>query len=181
VNSQLKESIRDLLTETAHAHHRAFEATAGDDPDWAIWYADSLQKPLAELLGTELTRSRLIYCLMFVEYERQARDPQAAWADYYAEHLIERFAAAETPEADRLALYHFPRCRYCALVRDAIDRLGIDVELRDIRQDERYWDELVETRGRSTVPVLRITTPQGEERWMPESREIVEYLDKTYG
>jgi hypothetical protein len=28
--------------------------------------------------------------------------------------------------------------------------------------------------------VLRITSPEGEDRWMPESRDIVGYLQETY-
>ena len=44
---------------------------------------------------------------------------------------------------------------------------------------EYYADELIESRGRATVPVLRITSPNGEERWMPESPDIVRYLETT--
>jgi len=29
--------------------------------------------------------------------------------------------------------------------------------------------------------VLRITTPDDEERWMPESADIVRYLQASYG
>lgn len=70
---------------------------------------------------------------------------------------------------------------YCSMVRSAIDRLGIDVELRDIFQDVQHRDDLVEVRGRATVPVLRVTSPDGESRWVPESRDIVSYLQETYG
>jgi glutathione S-transferase len=62
-----------------------------------------------------------------------------------------------------------------------IDRLGIDVELRDIFENRTYLKELKEARGRRTVPVLRITGASGEERWMPESADIVRYLEATYG
>lgn len=65
--------------------------------------------------------------------------------------------------------------------RSAIDRLGVDVELRDIFESPEYRDELIKARGRATVPVLRITSPDGEERWMPESRDIVRYLETTFG
>ena len=58
-----------------------------------------------------------------------------------------------------------------------MDRLGLDVELREIFDEPHYREQLVEARGRATVPVLRITSPDGEERWMPESRDIVHYLE----
>ncbi len=31
-----------------------------------------------------------------------------------------------------------------------------------------------------TVPVLRITSPDGEQRWLRESADIVRYLQQTY-
>ena len=85
-----------------------------------------------------------------------------------------------TTEGDRLALYHFEGCWYCHIVRDVIDELGIDVELRNIFENRDWFDELVEARGRRTVPVLRITSAGGEEHWMPESRDIIRYLRATY-
>jgi glutaredoxin len=176
-----RDALVQLLEETAGAHHRAFAATGGEDADWAIWYADRLQQPLSAMLGVPMSRSRIVFCLIFVENERQARNPQPSWAEYYADHFLERFAAAKSPAGDRLALYHFPGCSYCTVVLRTIERLGLEVELRDIRRDQRHWDDLFAARGRGTVPVLRITGSDGADRWMPESRDIVEYLDRTYG
>ena len=65
------------------------------------------------------------------------------------------------------------------MVKSGIEDLGVDVELRNIFQNPEYRDELVAARGRATVPVLRITSPNGEERWMPESREILRYLENS--
>lgn len=84
-------------------------------------------------------------------------------------------------DRDRLALYHFDGCWYCSRVRRAIDKLGIDVEMRNIFDDPAHMDDLIAARGRRTVPVLRITAPDGEERWLPESADIVRYLRETYG
>ena len=69
---------------------------------------------------------------------------------------------------------------FCTRVRRVIDELGLDVELRDILSDRRYMEELRDVRGRKTVPVLRITSADGEERWMPESADINRYLRATY-
>jgi len=177
----IKQKIVDSFVETGKAHHQAFEATDGEDPEWPIWYAGHLQQTLAKLLETDFTRSRLVYCLMDAEFERAARADDAEWAPYYADHLFERFAPAQAPLEDKLVLYQIERCPFCALVRSAIQRLGLDVELRDIRADTKHWDELVAARGRGTVPVLKIESSEGAERWMPESADIIRYLDKTYG
>ena len=99
----------------------------------------------------------------------------------YADEILERCAPSETPEEDKLALYHFTGCPFCIMARANIERLGVDVELRDIFENAQYRDELIEARGRATVPVLRITSLNGEERWVPESRDIVSYLEKTVG
>lgn len=179
-NDALRVRVRDLFIETGAAHHEAFASTNGEDPDWPIWYADYLRDKINDLLGAALTRSQLIYCLMFVEFEREAKAPDAAWHDYYADHLIERFAPAKAPAGDRLALYYFPTCPFCIRVLMTIKMMKIDVELRNIRASDEYWDELVAARGRATVPVLRIMTADDEDRWMPESGDIVRYLKQTY-
>lgn len=176
-----RQEIAELLVRTGQAHHEAFRATDGEDPDWPIWYADHLREPLGRLLQTSFTRSQLVYCLMNAEFERGARAEDAEWSGFYADHFVERFAPSESPRKDELILYHFPSCPFCARVRSAIDRLGLAVELRDIRADAEHWNALVAARGRATVPVLRIVSPDGSERWMPESGDIVRYLDKTYG
>ena len=66
------------------------------------------------------------------------------------------------------------------MVSSAIDRLGLDIESRDIMENPDYREQLMAARGRATVPVLRIDSPDGEERWMPESRDIVRHLKTMY-
>ena len=177
MNVELRNDLVDLFRETGRAHHAAFAATDGADPEWPIWYAEHLQTPIADALGTPFTRSRLIYCVMDADFEQAARAPESDWPEFYADQFVERYARSPAPSEDRLALYHSHSCPFCALVTSAIDRLGLDVELREIFEEPRYREQLVEARGRVTVPVLRITSPDGEERWMPESHDIVRYLE----
>lgn len=179
MNTELRNDIADLLRDTGHAHHEAFLATDGADPDWPIWYAGYLRDPLNERLGLDYTKSKLVYCLMDADYEHQARSPESSWPEYFAEQILERCAPSDTPAEDTLALYYLDSCPFCRMVRSNIERLGIDVELRDILGNTDYRDELIEARGRATVPVLRITSPNGDEHWMPESRDIVKYLETT--
>ena len=177
MNVELQNKLIELFRETGRAHHAAFAATDGADPDWPIWYAEYLQEPLAQALGTPFTKSQLIYCVMNADFEHTARSPESDWPSFYAGLLIERYAKSPAPAKDKLVLYHSQTCPYCAIVRSAIDRLGLDVKLREIFEDPRSREQLVEARGRATVPVLRIISPDGEERWMPESQDIVRYLE----
>jgi glutaredoxin len=180
MNIELRDTVARLLIEAGHSHHEAFAATHGADPDWPIWYADFLRDRFADELGVDLHKSQLVYCLMDADFEHQARSPDSDWSLFYADQILERHAPAKAPGEDKLALYYFDGCPFCALVRRAIERLGVDVELRDTRANPDYRDELIRARGRATVPVLRITSSAGEERWMPESRDIISYLEKNY-
>lgn len=75
-----------------------------------------------------------------------------------------------------LALYYFPDRPFCQKVVDAIEELGLDdIELRDRRANPEYEAELKAATGRATVPCLRIES-EGQEQWMHESDDIVEYL-----
>jgi glutaredoxin 2 len=80
-----------------------------------------------------------------------------------------------------LALYYSEGCPFCVRVLRAIDALNIDVEPRNIYEDPAHLEELRAARSRTTVPVLRITSTDGEDRWMPESADIVRYLQASYG
>ena len=180
MNTELRDDIAGFLKETAQAHHKAFEATDGADPDWPIWYAEYARDAFAERFGLDFTRSRLVYCLMKADIEHQARASGSDWPTFYANEIVERCAPSASPTEDKLALYYFDGCPFCALVRSEIDRLDIDVELRNIFEDPQHRDDLIDARGRAAVPVLRITSPGGEERWMPESRDIATSLQQTY-
>lgn len=181
INQRLHARLIRLLKESEQEHRAAFAATNGDDPEWPLWYADHLQKPLEQALDTEFGKSQLIYCLMNADFEHTARAPDSDWAEFFASELMEHYAPSETAGEDRLALYYWPTCPFCVRVLNVIDRLGLDVEMRNVITDKDRRQELIEARGRATVPVLWIESPDGTVRWMPESLDIVHYLEHMYG
>lgn len=172
------QDVASLMKQTNHDHHEAFAATGGADPDWAIWYASAMKDRFNDVLGTSLTQSELIAMLMAFDQEHVARGGDTPWPTFYAELAAERYLG---DAQESLALYHFEGCPFCMLVRRTIDELGIEVELRDVRHSTEFRDELLEARGRGTVPVLRCTSSDGTVRWMPESRDIVRYLRERHG
>lgn len=178
---ELRDQLVQLFVQTATAHHRAFADTDGADPDWPIWYADHLRDDISEALDHEFHRAQLIYCLMSADFEHQARARNTDWKAYWADFFLERYAPSDAPDTDRLSLYYMPSCPFCQRVLRAMDRMGLDIELRDINEEPGYRDELIEARGRATVPVLRIDGEDGHTRWMPESLDIIDYLERTYG
>jgi len=78
-----------------------------------------------------------------------------------------------------LSLYKFDGCPYCQRVRQAMARLGLDIELRDIHAEPRYRQELVAATGRGTVPCLRIEEG-GKLRWLHESLDIIAFLERQF-
>jgi len=175
------QELTALFRQTGEAHHEAFLNTNGEDPEWALWYAEYLEDRLKPFLAAPMTRSRLVFCLIGADDEHRATDSDVPWPEYYARRFVECLGPAEEPAKDRLALYYFDGCPFCIRVLRVIDALGLDVERRNIYQEPAHLDALREARGRTTVPVLRITSPDAKERWMPESADIVAYLRVTYG
>lgn len=99
------------------------------------------------------------------------------------EEIVTLMASPQPKSADiaQLSLYQFDACPYCAMVRNAMNRLGVDIEIRDtMRQPERR-QELVAGGGKSQVPCLRIDYTDGRTEWMYESAAIIDYLRKQFG
>ena len=77
-----------------------------------------------------------------------------------------------------LALYHFESCPFCARVRQAMEGIDAQIELRDIELDAGHREDLAQATGRHTVPCLRIEDEEGGVTWMHESADIISYLEE---
>lgn len=71
----------------------------------------------------------------------------------------------------KLILYYFPGCPFCGRVTVFIEEHDIDLEKRDIRQDDTIKQELMAIGGKTQVPCLVI-----DGKPMYESMEIIEWL-----
>ena len=80
-----------------------------------------------------------------------------------------------------LALYHYESCWFCRRVRGTIERLKLNIELRDIHRDHTHHQRLV-TEGRSgSVPCLHIENDDGTSEWLYESDDICAHLEGRFG
>jgi len=77
---------------------------------------------------------------MNADFEHQTRSPDSDWSEYYADQFMDRCAPSESPAEDKLALYHYTGRPFCAMVTAGIDRLGLEVELRDIFENRGALD-----------------------------------------
>jgi len=91
----MNDEIAALLHEAGETHHLVYRIVDGDDPDWASWYADWLIKlsELPQILGTTPVRSELVWLLVSLDKEYTDARHELPWPQWYAERIIERFAA----------------------------------------------------------------------------------------
>lgn len=85
------QQLLEIFREAKNTHAQAFAAANGQDPEWPLWYADFLMKPLGEVLSASFTKSELVYLLVLADKEQMLRAPGADWAGYYARFFAERF------------------------------------------------------------------------------------------
>ena len=75
-----------------------------------------------------------------------------------------------------LTLYHFPSCPYCQVVMKCLDRLNLQIPMRDIQAEPGARDELINIGGKGQVPCLII-----DGKPLYESADIVSWLEGNAG
>lgn len=88
--------------------------------------------------------------------------------------------AAVDARTRNLALYHFPTCPFCLKTRRTLQRLSLQIELRDAQHDAAHRAALVAGGGKPQVPCLLITDAQGKQTWLYESDAINAYLNREF-
>jgi len=78
-----------------------------------------------------------------------------------------------------LELYELQGCPYCAKVRRKLDELGLEYESHAVPRAHSEREAVKRLSGQTGVPVL-VDNDHGVEG-MPESDDIVAYLEETYG
>ncbi|QSG10301.1 glutaredoxin family protein [Halapricum desulfuricans] len=78
-----------------------------------------------------------------------------------------------------LEVYVLSGCPYCAKVTTKLDDLGLEYVSHEVPASHSERTEVEEISGQTGVPVL--VDPDNGIEGMPESSDIVEYLEETYG
>jgi glutaredoxin 3 len=78
-----------------------------------------------------------------------------------------------------LELYELPGCPYCAKVIEKLDDLGMEYEAHEVPRSHAKRTEVQEVSGQTGVPVL--IDNDNDVDGMPESDDIVAYLETEYG
>lgn len=80
----------------------------------------------------------------------------------------------------QLVMYQFRTCPFCIKARREINRLSLNIELRDAQHDQQNRDALLQGGGRVQVPCLQISDEQGKVQWLYESGVIIQYLQQRF-
>jgi len=83
-------------------------------------------------------------------------------------------------QTDNMVLYQFNQCPFCVKTRRQINRLALNIEKRDARNDPKWNQELINDGGKYQVPCLKITEKDGSVEWMYESSEINQFLNEKF-
>ena len=78
-----------------------------------------------------------------------------------------------------MELYELSGCPYCAKVKTKLDGLGLEYVSHEVPRSHSERTEVEDVSGQTGVPVL--VDPDHDVEGMPESDDIVAYLDETYG
>lgn len=83
-------------------------------------------------------------------------------------------------EVTNLVLYQFKTCPFCIKVKRNNKRLSLKIETRDAQHNQAYREELLQGGGQIKVPCLKIVDNKGNDSWMYESDDIVQYLQGRF-
>ena len=83
-------------------------------------------------------------------------------------------------EVSSLVLYQFQTCPFCIKVKRNNKRLSLKIETRDAQHNPVYREELLQGGGEVKVPCLRIVDEKGNDNWMYESDDIMQYLQDRF-
>ncbi|WP_435359670.1 glutathione S-transferase N-terminal domain-containing protein [Haloarchaeobius sp. DFWS5] len=78
-----------------------------------------------------------------------------------------------------LELYELPGCPFCAKVKSKLDELDLEYVSHEVPRSHGERTDVKEVSGQTGVPVL--VDPDNGVDGMPESDDIVAYLERTYG
>ncbi len=78
-----------------------------------------------------------------------------------------------------ITLYELPGCPYCAKVVDKLDELGLDYDSIEVPRSHGERTEVKKISTQTGVPV--IIDEEHDVDGMPESDDIVAFLEETYG
>lgn len=82
-------------------------------------------------------------------------------------------------ELKNLSIYQFTACPFCVKTRRAVHKLNLPIAYVGAEEGKAGRQELLAGGGKIQVPCLRIQE-NGEDVWLYESGDVIEYLSKRF-
>lgn len=79
-----------------------------------------------------------------------------------------------------MVIYQLKACPFCVKVRRQVKRLGLNIQYKNVEDDPRNQQELMNGGKLDQVPCLRQTDGNGKVTWMYESSAINEFLNAQF-
>ncbi|WP_410483297.1 glutaredoxin family protein [Teredinibacter sp. KSP-S5-2] len=79
--------------------------------------------------------------------------------------------------SNQFSLYYRPTCFFCVRVLQQLPNIAIGIKTLNISEDREALLELREKGGKQQVPALKYFNERGEETWMYESLDILNFLN----
>ena len=79
-----------------------------------------------------------------------------------------------------MVIYQLKACPFCVKVRREAKRLGLNMQYKNVEDDPRNQQELMDGGKIDQVPCLRQTDSSGKVTWMYESSAINEFLNAQF-
>lgn len=83
-------------------------------------------------------------------------------------------------QVSNLVLYQFKTCPFCIKVKRNNKRLSLKIETRDAQHNPIHREELLQGGGQIKVPCLKIIDEKGNDSWLYESNDILQYLQGRF-
>ena len=83
-------------------------------------------------------------------------------------------------EVSNLILYQFKTCPFCIKVKRNNKRLSLKIETREAQHNPVHREELLQGGGQIKVPCLKISDEKGNDSWLYESNDILQYLQERF-
>ena len=83
-------------------------------------------------------------------------------------------------DVSKMILYQFNTCPFCIKVKRNNKRLSLKIETRDAQHNPAHREELLQGGGKIKVPCLKIIDEKGNDSWLYESNDILQYLQERF-
>jgi glutaredoxin len=83
-------------------------------------------------------------------------------------------------DVSKMILYQFNTCPFCIKVKRNNKRLSLKIETRDAQHNPVHREELLHGGGKIKVPCLKIIDKKGNDSWLYESNDILQYLQERF-